>query len=98
MHAVRAVGADPAVHADDEDDWRTTSHAPGMCAMQGVCGQRKDGDPLNCARNVAASRPSPELGAALQATCPSLWAQEGGEQGQYCCTLEQVNNIGISVS
>ncbi len=66
--------------------------------MRGVCGKRKDGDALNCPLNAPASGPDPALATALAQTCPSLWAQQGAEQGRYCCTAEQVNNIATSVS
>lgn len=66
--------------------------------MRGVCGKRKDGDPLNCPANVPAAKPDPELAQALAQTCPSLWAQQGAEQGRYCCTADQVTSIATSVS
>ena len=65
--------------------------------MYGVCGKRKDGDPLNCPRNVAAEAPDADLGEKLQAVCPSLWAEQGGEQGRYCCTADQVERISTDV-
>ncbi|KAJ9512510.1 hypothetical protein QJQ45_018993, partial [Haematococcus lacustris] len=80
------------------DDWHTSTHAPGVCAMRDVCGKRKDGDPLNCPANVPAVPATAELAAAMQTTCPALWAQQGGAQGSYCCTAAQVVNIGLSVS
>ncbi|GFR48084.1 hypothetical protein Agub_g9923, partial [Astrephomene gubernaculifera] len=74
-------------------DWRTRDHSPGMCAMYGTCGHRRDGDPLACAANLPAAPPSPELATRLQAVCPSLWADRGGPAGRYCCTADQVDRI-----
>jgi len=81
-----------------DTDWQTNVHARGYCAMRGFCGRRSDGDPLNCAMNVEASEPSPELALALQATCPLLWASQGGISGRFCCDKEQVDSIASSVS
>jgi len=33
-----------------------------------------------------------------QATCPTLWQMQGGEEGNYCCTAEQVETIASNVS
>ena len=46
---------------------------------------------LGRCRNDA--RPDAALAARLQATCPSLWADQGGAEGRYCCTPEQVDKI-----
>ncbi|KAG2486557.1 hypothetical protein HYH03_014858, partial [Edaphochlamys debaryana] len=74
-------------------DWRTLNHTPGTCALYGVCGKRRDGDPLPCAANVPALPPSDALAARLRAVCPTLWAEAGGAGGRYCCTPEQVDRI-----
>jgi hypothetical protein len=69
-----------ATHITDGGDepWRTKNHEHGYCAMMGQCGTRSDGDFLNCPANRPAWAPKPDLAAALQATCPTLW------QSQVC--------------
>jgi Niemann-Pick C1 protein len=66
--------------------------------MRGICGKRKDGDPLYCPDNGAAQEPSSELATAMQKTCPTLWAQQGGQAGKFCCSADQVATIASSVS
>jgi Niemann-Pick C1 protein len=72
--------------------------------MRGTCGRRADyGDDLNCPDNGAALSPSggdasassstPSLSSRLRRVCPTLWAQQGGEQGKYCCTAAQVDKL-----
>ncbi|KAF6262418.1 multidrug efflux transporter AcrB transmembrane domain-containing protein [Scenedesmus sp. NREL 46B-D3] len=68
-------------------------HEPGYCAMYGICGRRKDGDVLNCANNTQAQAASDELARKLQATCPTLWAEQGGTAGRYCCTAQQIDKL-----
>ncbi|KAF8057679.1 NPC1 [Scenedesmus sp. PABB004] len=77
----------------DPSTWLTLNHAPGFCAMYGVCGRRKDGDLLNCANNTEAQPPSDELAGKLKTTCPSLWASNGGADGRYCCTAQQLDKL-----
>lgn len=70
--------------------------------MRGVCGKRADyGDDLNCPDNGPApplSSSSPDadasdLAARLRRVCPTLWAQQGGENGRYCCTAQQLDKL-----
>ena len=72
-----------------EDQW-TVRHEPGYCATYGICGHRRDGDGLDCPRNI----PAPALGAAglqkLRVVCPKLAGRVGAE-GRACCTEEQLD-------
>lgn len=77
----------------DEPDWHTARHEEGYCAMRGICGQRADKDVLNCPVNIPAPAPDPDLASRLQRTCPTLWSEQGGPQGRYCCTSDQVDKI-----
>lgn len=65
--------------------------------MYGICGHRADGDVLNCPLNARATPPSDELAATLQAVCPTLWAEQGGANGTYCCTPRQVEVLANNV-
>ncbi|PNH04088.1 Oxygen-evolving enhancer protein 2, chloroplastic [Tetrabaena socialis] len=47
----------------------------------------------DCAANVESAPPDAPLAAALQSVCPSLWADQGGPAGRYCCTAGQVERI-----
>jgi hypothetical protein len=42
--------------------------------------------------------PSDNLASKLKATCPSLWANQGGSKGAYCCTPDQVDQLASNVS
>jgi hypothetical protein len=42
--------------------------------------------------------PSDNLAAKLKATCPSLWANQGGSKGHYCCTPDQDDQLASNVS
>lgn len=66
--------------------------------MVGICGKRADGDVLNCASNIPAAAPSEDLASRLKATCPTLWEEQGGAKGTYCCTPEQVDKLSTDVS
>jgi Niemann-Pick C1 protein len=66
--------------------------------MYDVCGHRADGDALDCANNTRAVAPSGELALVLQATCPTLWSEQGGMNGSYCCSARQVEILQNSVS
>jgi len=70
--------------------------------MYDICGHRADGDVLNCANNTHAAPPSGELALMLQATCPTLWSEQGGMNGSYCCTPRQVevlqNNVRFGLA
>lgn len=59
------------------DDWHTDKHDAGMCAMSGVCGQRLDGDDLNCPANVAAAEADDVAASKLPTLCPTLWDSAG---------------------
>jgi hypothetical protein len=47
---------------------------------------------------LQAQAASDELARKLQATCPTLWAEQGGAAGRYCCTAEQIDKLAGDVS
>eukprot|EP00898_Chlorokybus_atmophyticus_P005812 jgi/Chlat1/6231/Chrsp44S05762 len=57
-------------------------HAPGRCAMYGICGARKDGKPLNCPNSTVAVTPDEEFSKQVQGLCPTF-------TGDICCSKEQ---------
>lgn len=74
MDAITAASLPRRLRSNDGDDWRTLHHEPGYCAMRGICGNRVDGDVLNCPANVQAPPPDDELAERLQACDPSCSA------------------------
>ncbi|KAL4457923.1 hypothetical protein ABPG75_012788 [Micractinium tetrahymenae] len=67
-------------------------HEPGRCATYGICGHRRDGDPLSCPDNNAARTLNATSAQKLQAVCPQLAADIGPGAG-VCCTEEQLDQL-----
>ena len=86
-----------AVCSSTEDPWQTTKHESGMCALYGTAGRRADGDALDKPQNSRALRVSKGSYATLQATCPQLVAEYGGENGTYCCDSRQIDDLSTKV-
>ena len=79
------------------DTWRTANHESGVCALYGTAGHRPDGDALDKPQNTHAQRVSKESYAELQASCPQLVAEFGGENGTYCCDARQIHDLSTKV-
>ncbi len=81
-----------AVCARCDEDWQTRVHEPGRCATYGICGHRRDGDPLSCPDNGEARPLNATSAQKLQTVCPQLAADIGPGAG-VCCTEEQVDQL-----
>ena len=79
------------------DTWQTTNHESGVCALYGTAGHRPDGDALDKPQNTRAQRVSKDSYAELQASCPQLVAEFGGENGTYCCDARQIHDLSTKV-
>lgn len=79
-------------HARCNEDWQTRVHEQGRCATYGICGHRRDGDPLSCPDNGAARPLNATSAQKLQAVCPQL-AADVGPGGGLCCTEEQLDQL-----
>lgn len=75
-----------------DDDWQTRVHEPGRCATYGICGHRRDSDPLSCPDNGAARTLNATSAQKLQEVCPQL-AANVGPGGGVCCTEEQLDQL-----
>ena len=79
------------------DTWQTTKHESGVCALYGTAGHRPDGDALDKPQNTRAARVSVDSYAELQASCPQLVSEFGGENGTYCCDARQIHDLSTKV-
>ncbi|KAL4426962.1 hypothetical protein ABPG77_009523, partial [Micractinium sp. CCAP 211/92] len=75
-----------------DEDWQTRVHEPGRCATYGICGHRRDGDPLSCPDNGEARPLNATSAQKLQTVCPQLAADIGPGAG-VCCTEEQLDQL-----
>ena len=80
-----------------EDPWQTAKHESGTCALYGTAGHRADGDALDKPQNSHAQHVSKDSYATLQAACPQLVAEYGGENGTYCCDSRQIGDLSTKV-
>jgi hypothetical protein len=55
-------------------------------------------DGATTAALLQAVPPSDNLAAKLRSVCPSLWSDQGGSKGHYCCTPDQVDQLATNVS
>ncbi|CAM6128550.1 unnamed protein product [Calypogeia fissa] len=65
-------------------------HEAGWCSMYEICGQRADGQELDCPNTVEAVTPSEEFSKKVQSLCPTL-------TGNVCCTEDQFDLLRSSV-
>lgn len=79
------------------DTWRTAKHESGVCALYGTAGHRPDGDALDRPQNTRAQRVSEDSYGELQASCPQLVSEFGGENGTYCCDARQIHDLSTKV-
>eukprot|EP00884_Botryococcus_braunii_P021147 jgi/Botrbrau1/7716/Bobra.0159s0148.1 len=69
----------------------------GYCTTYGICGHRPDKAVLNCVNNTEAQPIGLEVAKKLQDVCPQLYKESGEQDGRYCCTEEQVDQLRMQI-